>query len=352
MVLAGNISATTAHLGIFSSTEDGSPVLETEAQYASQKSPNLVAILKDFLEKNPSQRPLYAACFGISGPVEDGEGEILFLRWKLRETELSKLLTPLTWGLDCARGMPVELVNNTCLANPKNLEANGQLVDLYRPDVVHKSIPNRAWISIAGGLGEALFYWDSFNKEFQASSSEGGHANFAPRNPLEIELLSDLLKRFSPVNYSSVLSQKGLVNIYQFLIENTGRGKECAKEVTADVIIAEALAHPTDETNLCTQTLNLFVSILGAEAGNLALKYFALGGVYIGGVIAPKIVTKLQDGTFMAAFKDRENKDIAELLAKIPVKVVTNPLVMLIGAALRALEKELMGKALYAQCTR
>jgi glucokinase len=154
------------------------------------------------------------------------------------------------------------------------------------------------------------------------------------------------------VSYDQILSQRGLVNLYQFL-KNTGQGQETVKtEVTADVIIQEALANPTDKNNLCTQALGLFVSILGAEAGNLALKYYALGGVYIGGAMAPKIVTKLQDGTFMTAFKDRENKTIAELLVKTPVKVVTNPKIMLFGAAQRALEKELMGKALYAQCTR
>lgn len=358
MILAGHISATTAHLGIFNSTGDGSPVLVREAEYACQNYSSLITILEEFLPcpQNPPL-PLYAAGFGISGPVENGEGNILFLRWKFTETELNEFLTRRCWGRNCPNGMPVELVNNTGLVNIENLETNGQLVDLNTNINIKqfdRSEHNRAWLAVAGGLGEALFYWDSLNNQFQPSSSEGGHAHFAPRNPLEVELMSYLMTRpndpINPVNYSSVLSQKGLVNIYQFL-KDTGCGRECSKEITVEVIIEEALAHPTDQTNLCTQTLDLFVSILGAEAGNLALKYFALGGVYIGGVITPKILNKLHDGTFMKAFTYRQNKDIAEMLKTIPVKVVRNPKVMLLGAAQRAAKKELMGKIYHDECT-
>lgn len=362
MILVGSISSI-GHLGVFSSNEDGSPVLVTEKEYVCKDYPSLAAILEDFLDKHQLQEPLYAACFGISGPVKSGLGKILSLKWEFTEGGLSELLTKVAWNCQNAgdlhqsnKGMPVEVINSLGSIDPSNLEAKSEeLVDLNLPSSnssdMGESRHNCAAITVGRGIGEVLFYWDSFNNGFRASPSEGGHANFAPRTQMEIDLLSYLLKRFTPVSYDQILSQRGLVNIYQFL-KDTGRGKETAKEVTADAIIKEALANPTDKNNLCTQALDLFVSILGAEAGNLALKYYALGGVYISGVMVPGIVGKLRDGSFMAAFTDRENKAFADLLATIPVKVVMNPKILLFGAAQRALDKERMGKTLYAQCQK
>ena len=199
-------------------------------------------------------------------------------------------------------------------------------------------------------LGEAIVFWDQFENEFRSLASEGAHANFAPRNKDEIELLHYLLNQFTPVSYNRLLSKAGLKNIYDFVKNKYG---EKSATLEADVIIETALANLTNKDDLCVQTLDLFVSIYGAEAGNLALKCTALGGIYVGGSIAPKIIDKLHDGTFMQAFKDREDKEtIVNVLASIPVKVVKNPDVGFFGAAKRAFDREMIGFSAYSECRK
>jgi glucokinase len=221
------------------------------------------------------------------------------------------------------------------------------------------SRPNRAWIAVRRGLGEALLYWDRLDSKYRPVSSEGVHTHFAPRNDLEIELLQYLRSKQvgKPVTYSRILSREGLVNLYNFLRDTKHTGETAAVKDQlsktndgAEVIINVALANPSDNNNLCTQALDLFVQILGAEAGNLAMRFMALGGIYVGGTIAPKILDKLRDGAFMTAFLDKEEKFV-ELVKSIPVRVVTDPDIRLRGAAQRAAKKELMGKIYYDECT-
>ncbi len=172
---------------------------------------------------------------------------------------------------------------------------------------------------------------------------------------LEIELLRYLLKQFNPVAIRKVLSEPGLVNIYQFFKDrDNGQTPAGLEELisekklseAASVIIESGLAN---ENALCTQTLYLFVSIWGAEAGNLALKNLALGGVYLGGTIAPRIVDKLHSGAFMEAFTDRKSQTVRELISSIPVKVVLSSQNRLHGAAQRALDKEYIGKTVHSR---
>ncbi len=220
-----------------------------------------------------------------------------------------------------------------------DLEANGYGLPLLTntelsilQEGCSQSAGNGALISAGTGLGEALLHWEG--DIFRPLASEGGHSDFAPRSHLEIELLRYLLDRFAHVSYEKVLSGPGLFNIYRFL-RDCGYGEEPywlnqrLQQGDPSVTISEAAL--AEESNLCVKALELFVSIYGAEAGNLALKAKATGGLYIGGGIAPKIVGKLSDGTFMKAFQDKGR--LSPLMETIPVQVILNPKTALYGAA-------------------
>jgi glucokinase len=196
---------------------------------------------------------------------------------------------------------------------------------------------NQALISAGTGLGEAILFWDG--QQHVPSPSEGGHAEFGPRNHLELELFHYLSDRFDHVSYERVLSGEGLSHIYQFLKDSKRFGsepswlsKKMAEEDPAEVISEVA---QLKKNKLCAKALDLFASIYGAAAGNLALQVMAIGGVYVGGGIAPKIIWKLKDGTFMKAFKDKGR--LSHIVVHIPVKVIMNERTALLGAASRAM---------------
>jgi glucokinase len=189
-----------------------------------------------------------------------------------------------------------------------------------------------ALIAAGTGLGEALLIWDG--RRHLVVASEGGHADFAPRTDLEVDLLRFLQKEFGRVSSERVVSGPGLFNIYRFL-RDTGHapepswlGDRIASGDPSAVVSEVGLAggHP-----LCVQALDLFSALYGAEAGNLALTGLAVGGVYLGGGIAPKLSAKLTDGSFVTAFRDKGR--FAELMASIPVSLVLEPRAALLGAA-------------------
>jgi glucokinase len=192
---------------------------------------------------------------------------------------------------------------------------------------------SKALIAAGTGLGQAILYHDG--QRFHPLASEGGHADFAPRNELEIELLRHLIERFKHVSYERVLSGPGLFNIYGFFKERIGLEEPqwlterfAASDDSSAVVSKAALAC---EAEICIKSLDLFVSIYGAEAGNLALRAKSVRGLYIGGGIAPKILSKLTDGAFMRSFVDKGR--YTDLVAAIPVQVVLNDLAALRGAA-------------------
>ncbi|OQW92346.1 MAG: hypothetical protein BWK78_01975 [Thiotrichaceae bacterium IS1] len=360
MILAGDIGSSTSSLGLFKKGDNGTPELVTEGKYFSKDYPSMEAMVQEFLQKNPPTETIHAACFGISGPVEGGRGKIVGLSWEVTESSLCELLMKLSWGVmdssKCENSqtrIPVEVINSLGAIDYGNLETTVELESLT-PGVsrsAHEDLSQRAWIAARNGLGEALLYWDKQDNNLIYSASEGGNSSFAPRNQEEFDLLLYLLKRYSFVSYNKVLSETGLVNIYEFVRDSGKYGKESAdlknrlgKEKSMDVIIEMGLAK---KDPLCEKALDLFVSIYGAEAGNLALKYAAWGGVYVGGTIAPKIIDKLRDGTFMKAFMEKQ-EEMKEKLSAIPVKVVMTPDIRLRGAAQRALDKEVIGRFVYS----
>src|SRR5262249_28710731 len=261
------------------------------------------------------------ACFGIAGPVRHGRSEAINLAWAVDAQQLAQALGLAT----------VWLIND--------LEANAYgAVGLAPEDwaTLNEGDPaaegNAAVIAAGTGLGEAGLYWDG--KQHWPFASEGGHASFPPSDALQIELLQYLRQQFSHVSWERVLSGPGLYNIYTFL-RDTQRGVEPAwlteelRQGDAAVTISRAALAGTCE--LCARALDLFVILYGAEAGNLALKVMATGGVFVGGGIARKINGEREEASFMQAFCTKGR--LQPVLEAIPVRVILNEHTALYGAA-------------------
>jgi len=270
MILAGDIGGTNARLAVFD-VLDGRFSLISASVFPSREYRSLDEIVSKFV-RTANVHP-HAACFGVAGPVRN--------------------------SLNQVKGTPVG---------------------------------NQAVISAGTGLGEAGMYWDG--TKHLVFASEGGHADFAPRNELETELLRYLRVRFGHVSYERIVSGPGLVNVFNFL-RDTGRGVEpkwLADEMLhSDPAAAISRAAIDGKCGLSEQAIDLFVSIYGAEAGNLALKIMATGGIYLGGGIAPKMLPKLAGPLFMEGFLSKGR--MQHLLEAIPVRVITNDKVALLGAA-------------------
>lgn len=319
LVLAGDIGGTKTHLALFSVR---GKKLHSEAlrTFPSKGYSGLAPVLQEFLAAD--QNKIDSACFGIAGPVVDGKVKTPNLPWMVDTVELRRALK-----LDA-----VSLLND--------LEAGAYGIFTLDNDEfctlnkgVMRESGNKALIAAGTGLGQAILHDDG--RHFHPLASEGGHADFAPRDELEIELLRYLIGRFGHVSYERVISGPGLFNIYRFFRES--RGEEEPKSLTeqfaaaddASAVISKAAL--AKEAEICVKSLELFVSIYGAEAGNLALRAKSVRGLYIGGGIAPKILAKLKDETFMRAFVDKGR--YTDLLAAIPVQVILNDKAALRGAA-------------------
>jgi glucokinase len=319
LVLAGDIGGTKTNLALFSIHGEKLRA-ETVRTFPSKRYSGLLPVLREFLSGD--SQTIESACFGIAGPVVDGTVKTPNLPWVVDGGELSRALK-----LD-----PVRLLND--------LEASAYGIFTLENDeffVLNEGTMrrsgNKALIAAGTGLGQAILHDDG--RSFRPLASEAGHADFAPRNDLEIELLRYLIGRFGHVSYERVLSGPGLFNIYCFLKE-TGKFEEpkwladrfSAEDDDSAVISKAALAN---EAEICVKALEFFVSMYGAEAGNLALRAKSVRGLYVGGGIAPKILDQLKDGTFMRAFVDKGR--YTELLSAIPVQVVLNEQAALRGAA-------------------
>ncbi len=347
MILAGDIGGTKTNLALFDwKTERVEPVREETFLSGDYKA--LEEILTEFLT-SPSrpaisenaehpddtevaatqlQEPLLpeplaidAACFGVAGPVIDNRCQTTNLPWVVDGTALGKQF-----------GIP-----QVCLLN--DLEATAHGILLLRPDeveVLNQGNPPKtkralALIAAGTGLGEAILFWDGHR--YRPMPSEGGHADFAPNSDSEIDLLRHLRGSYLHVSYERVLSGAGLHAIYEFLRdtkrnEPTWLAEKIKVGDPAAVIVEAGLK---GQAEIAQQTLDLFASIYGAEAGNLALKALALDGVYVAGGIAPKLIAKLKDGTFLKSFTNKGR--YKRLMSGIPVKVVMNEKTALLGAA-------------------
>ena len=265
--------------------------------------------------------PFAAACIGVAGPVRDGRCSTTNLPWVVD-------------GAEIAKRFQLPMVH---LLNDLEATAHGLLV--LRPDeteVLNAGRPSSAKSALAliaagTGLGEAILFWDG--TRYRPMPSEGGHADFAPTSDLEIDLLRYLRASHVHVSYERVLSGAGLHAVYEF-IRDTKKNEptwlaERLKAGDPAAIIAELGL--SGKAEICVQALDLFASVYGAEAGNLALKALALDGVFVGGGIAPKLLTKLKDGTFLRGFSSKGR--YKRLMGTIPVRVIMNQKTALLGAA-------------------
>jgi glucokinase len=322
VILAGDIGGTNARLALFEA-HAGKLQQVTETVFPSRQHSGLDEIVSKFADQLAAQdksKP-EAACFGIAGPVVNGRSETSNLPWVVESTQLASVL-----GL-----RHVRLIND--------LEANAWGIPTLSADdlVSLNQIPgqplgNQAVVSAGTGLGEAGLFWDG--TQHHVFACEGGHADFAPRNEVEMQLLQYLMARFGHVSYERILSGPGLVNVFNFL-RDTGHGRPepwlVEEMATSDPAAAISRAAMQGTCQLCGLALDLFISIYGAEAGNMALKVMAIGGLYLGGGIAPKILNKLKGPLFMDAFRSKGR--LQRVMEAIPVRVITNDKTALLGAA-------------------
>ncbi len=397
MVIAGDIGSTRSYLGIYKLPDDNkkNPVLvfphDEPKQYDSAKYPNFDSMIEAFLKEAKANlnETIYAACFAISGQPENGY--IIGLDWKLSQDKLCEFWVEQSWekkigACDEAaiKKLPIaRFVHNLegigfnhLLESVKLVELNEEANPANEKNKDKHGRPfKRAIIGVRGGLGEALVYWGHppgkqfLPERFNISPSEGGQANLAPSSQEEVELLNYLLKHPEYldipelVTYRDVLSERGMVSMYQFFKDKMGDDGVAApvEKLISDKNIKSAareiIKTALEEKNaLCEQAIDLFFSIYGAEAGNLALRYYALGGVYyIHGSITPpelvdKLIEKIKHGTFMQAFTRRAKPQLVDLLKSIPVKFVHEPHIRIYGAARRALRREVLARVLYNKC--
>ena len=318
MILAGDIGATNSRLAAFE-TDGNRLQCVVEKIYPSQKHSGLPEIVAHFTKTEGI--PAQHACFGVAGPVRGGRSKISNLPWTIDSRELASQLKLRSVGL----------IND--------LEAFAYGIDaLESKDFITLSEGaagaegNTAVVSAGSGLGEAGLYWDGFR--YHPFACEGGHTDFAPKNALEIELLQYLQKKYDHVSYERLLSGPGIRNIYEFL-RDTGKEEEpvSLKEELAqaqDVPARISELAMTSKVPICDRTLDLFVSILGSETGNCALKFMSTGGIYVAGIPA-KIAPKIKDSNFMESFASKGR--MRALLEDVPVKIVLNDDSGLLGAA-------------------
>jgi glucokinase len=318
MILAGDIGGTNARLAYFQ-PQNGHLRLVSERVFPSREHSELGEIVSQFLDDSGTRPEV--ACFGIAGPVRNGRVETSNLPWIVEQSRLAKQIH-----------LPATLLINDLEASAWGIGAlaAADLVPLNR--VSGPATGNQGVIAPGTGLGEAGLFWDG--SRHHVFASEGGHTDFGPQGDLQIGLLRFLKARFGHVSYERVLSGPGLVNVYEFLLAS-GCGKESPGFAAAlqkgDPAAAISGAAMDGSNGLAEKALDVWVSVYGAEAANLALKVMATGGLFLAGGISPKILAKLTGPLFMESFVDKGR--LRPLLESIPVQVVTNEKAGLLGAA-------------------
>lgn len=331
MLLAGDIGGTKTALGIFSEEQGPhKPIMQSEVHSANYAS--LESIAKEFLAKTGAK--VDRASFGVAGPVLGGRAKITNLPWIVDQASMAKEL-----NLDA-----VHLLND--------LQAIACAVPVLRPEDVETLSPgapspqaNLAVFAPGTGLGEAFLTWE--DNEYRAHSSEGGHADFAPTDEIQIRLLEFMWQRFRHVSYELVCSGVGIPHVYDFFRdrEKTEEQPEVTERIATapdrTKAIIQAALDPAGPSPRCVATIETVASIMGSEAGNLALKVLAVGGVYLAGGIAVHVQPVLKTH-FLPAFGLKGR--FSEIMSRIPVHIMTSQ-VGLTGAAAYGLSRTVAAKA-------
>ena len=325
MILAGDIGGTKTNLALYT-YKDGALEIQVQHQFVSQKYQNFSDVIEEFISSYKIEN-IEAVCLGIAGPIINGVCKTTNLPWTIDSKELQivcntskvKLLNDLE---ATAYGMLYLNEDEFVDVNP-----NGKKVDA-----------NRAVIAAGTGLGEAILFYNGEN--YYPIGSEGGHCDFAAQNSLQDELLVWMRKRHPEhVSVERLVSGIGIYTIYEFLKEkNFAKESKIMLELNvSDDKNAMVTKCALEGDTLCTKAIKIFVEIYGAEAGNLALKSLSLGGVYIGGGIAPKILPFLLDGNFLNAFAAKGR--FQETLINMQIKISLNQNTALLGSAHFAVDK-------------
>jgi glucokinase len=320
MFLAGDIGGTKTNLAVYNYDADERLVEKKAGSFPSRDHGALGDIIRKFL--GDELKTIRVACFGVAGPVKNGRVQVTNLPWVVDAAALQADLgfqkVSLLNDLEAnAYGIKTLLPHETLSLNPK-------------ADV--RQVGNRALIAAGTGLGEAGLPWDGVSH--RPFASEGGHASFAPTDAIGDELLSFLRKELGHVSWERVLSGKGMTNLYKFFRQRSGQAEPAwltEQLRTGDLGAVVSHAGLTGQDQVCANTIDCFIRNYGAEAGNLALKMLALGGVYIGGGIAPKMREKMQSPLFLDAFLHKGR--LSPVLESMPVYLILNEKTALQGAA-------------------
>jgi glucokinase len=322
VIIAGDVGGTKCNIALFSE-KNGKLDVVFRQRFASKDFAKFDLIIKEFTrqaEPHLNGGKIRAAGFGVAGPVINNRIHATNLPWIIDSATLSSEL-----GVET-----IALMND--------LGATGHSLEHLAPEdfvVLNAGKPvqgaSRALLAAGTGLGQSILFWDG--TRYRVVPGEGGHSDFAPRTDQQIELLKFMRKRYPQVSWELILSGRGFRTIHEFLSPSVKHPIFDDEDADpAPFITKTALAK---ECPICVQTLDLWTSIYGSEAGNLALKVLALGGVYVAGGIAVKILPKINDGTFFEAFRDKWH--FTEMLSDVPVSIVLNESAPLIGAAYEAL---------------
>jgi len=320
MFLAGDIGGTKTNLAVYAYEDDERLVAKKTASYPSKGHDTLAEIIRHFLADGLSD--IRQACFGVAGPVKNGVVQVTNLPWIVDAAALQAELN----------FQQVSLLND--------LEANAYGINTLHPHELlslnpqadPRQVGNRALIAAGTGLGEAGMLWDGV--AHRPFASEGGHSSFAPNDSIGDELLVFLRKEHGHVSWERVLSGTGMKNLYRFFRRRSGQPEPewlTAQLLNGDLGAVVTQAGLAGKDPVCLEALDCFTRNYGAEAGNLALKMLALGGVYIGGGIAPKMLPKMQSPLFLDAFYHQGR--MSPLLQSTPVYVILNDKTALQGAA-------------------
>ncbi|HEX6041818.1 glucokinase [Longimicrobium sp.] len=322
LLLAGDVGGTKTVLALVRQA-GGAAEIVAEAVFPSREYASLETVLAAFRAAHPA--PLARAAFSVAGPVIEGRADITNLPWRLDERCLAGVM-----GVE-----RVLLVND--------LQATAFAVPHLRPDQVTELLPGqaepngvRAVVSVGTGLGEALLV-PTADGGFLSLPTEGGHTDFAPRGALQRRLLAELARVHDHVSYERVCSGMGIAALYRFLAARSTEPPPpwLAARLAAGGDVTPAIVdggmHGERGCPVCRRTLRLLAAILGAEAGNAALRGLATGGVYLGGGIPPRILPVLRGRAFREGF--RQKGPMSPLMENIPVHVILEPRAALLGAA-------------------